>query len=357
MSRHAVTRRKRQLPQFSDSIVPIYTFHPQSRLLFSYLMTKRVKTFYRKLRRPLEWFGIWLAQSLIPCLSLRAVVCLADFASALAPLFDRRGEKIAKANLRLMFGPRLTPARERIIIRRSYRTMVRTVFNLFWLLRDTRARILAQVSFAPGALDSVRQHQPAVMLSAHLGNWELVAQGGVANGIPIMCVAKQIGTPAMTALLTRQRAAIGQEIIPIEGAVRPLIRTLKAGKSVGLLVDQHMEVAEGGVWCTFFGLPVCVSATPATLSRKLGIPIMFVWARPLKCARYRIECSDVFTPDPSVPDTVRTQQLSDAIERVIRRHPSYWCLTYRRWREIKTGDDPARYPFYARPTRGPNPPA
>ena len=320
-------------------------------------MTKRAKILFRKARRPLEWFGIWLAQSLIPCFSLRAVVGLADFISALAPFFDRRGQKIAKANLRLMFGSRVTPKRERIIIRRSYRTMVRTIFNLFWLLRDTRERILAQVAFAPGAFDKVRQLQPAVMLSAHIGNWELVAQGGVANGIPIMCVAKQIGSPAMTALLTRQRALIGQEIIPVEGAVRPLIRTLKGGKSVGLLVDQHMGIAEGGTWCTFFGLPVCVSMTPATLARKLGIPILFVWARPLKDARYRIECSDAFLPDPAVPDPVRTQQLSDAIERVIRRHPSYWCLTYRRWRQIRPGDDPARYPYYARPTRSATPPA
>jgi len=313
-------------------------------------MTKRAKTFIRRLRRPLEWFGIWLAQSLIPRFSLRAVVCLADLISALAPLFDRRGQKIAKANLRLMFGARITPTRERVIIRRSYRTMMRTILNLFWLLRDTRERILAQVDFAPGAFDRVSQHQPAVMLSAHLGNWELVAQGGVANGIPIMCVAKRIGSAAMTALLTRQRALIGQEIIPVEGAVRPLIRMLKGGKSVGLLVDQHMEISEGGTWCTFFGLPVCVSMTPATLARKLDIPIMFVWARPVKGAHYLIECSDVFMPDPNVPDPVRTQQLSDAIERVIRRHPSYWCLTYRRWRQVKPGDDAARYPFYARNT-------
>ena len=302
------------------------------------------------MRRPIEWFGIWLAQSLIPRFSLRVVVGLADFISTLAPFFDRRGQKIAKANLRLMFGARMTPARERVIIRRSYRTAVRTIFNLFWLLRDTRARILAQVDFAPGAYDRIRQLQPAVMLSAHLGNWELVAQGGVANGIPIMCVAKRIGSTAMTALLTRQRALIGQEIIPVEGAVRPLIRTLKGGTSVGLLIDQHMAISEGGIWCTFFGLPLCVSITPATLARKLDIPIMFVWARPLKGARYRIECSDVFMPDPNVPDPVRTQQLSDAIERVIRRHPSYWCLTYRRWRQVKPGDDAARYPFYARNT-------
>ena len=305
------------------------------------------------MRRPLEWLGIRVAQAIIPRLPLRVVIPLADLISALAPVFDRRGEKIAKANLRLMFGARLTPARERVIIRRSYRTMMRTILNLFWLLRDTRERILAQVEFAPGALDRVRRFQPAVMLSAHLGNWELVAQGGVAHGIPILCVAKQIGSAAMSDLLTRQRVLIGQEIIPVEGAVRPLIKMLKGGKSVGLLVDQHMAISEGGTWCAFFGLPVCVSMTPATLARKLEIPIMFVWARPIKAARYRIECSDVFLPDSTVADPVRTQQLSDAIERVIRRHPSYWCLTYRRWRQIAPGEGPFAIPLLrtARPRR------
>ncbi len=314
-------------------------------------MTKRAKALSRKIRRPLEWFGIWLAQVLVPRLSRPNVVRLADLISALAPAFDRRGKKIAQANLRLMFGARMTPAREDVIIRRSYRTVMRTILNLFWLLRDTRERILEQVEFTPGTLDRIRHLQPAVMLSAHLGNWELVAQGGVANGIPIMCVAKQIGTPAMTELLTRQRAAIGQEIVPVEGALRALIRTLKGGKSVGVLVDQHMDASEGGTACTFFGLPVSVSMTPATLSRKLGVPILFVWARPLRGARYRIECSDVFLPDPSIPDTVRTQQLSDAIERVVRRHPSYWCLTYRRWRRICPGGEDLPYPFYARASR------
>lgn len=305
----------------------------------------------RKARRPFEWAGIRLGQLLIPCLPLRSVVHLADFLAVLGPVFDRRGAKIAQANLRLMFGARMTPARERVIIKRSYRTALRTILNFFWLLRDTRERVLAQTEFAAETLDLVRRAQPAAMLSAHLGNWELVAQGGVANGIPITCVAKQIGSEAMTALLTRQRALIGQEIISVDGAVRPLIRTLKGGKSVGLLIDQHMDVSDGGAWCTFFGLPVCVSMTPATLSRKLGIPILFVWARPLKGARYRIECSDYFPPDPSVSDPERTQQLSDAIARVIRRHPSYWCLTYRRWRRIPEGGDASLFPYYARQKR------
>jgi len=311
-------------------------------------MTKRFKPFYRKMRRPLEWLGIRVAQAIIPRMPLRVVIPLADFISTLTPLFDRRGEKVAKANLRLMFGARMTPVREHVIIRRSYRTMVRTILNLFWILRDTRARILSQVEFAPGALERLRQNQPAIMLGAHVGNWELAAQGCVANDIPILCVAKKIGSAAMTTLLTAQRALIGLEITPVDGAVRPLIRTLKKGTNVGLLIDQHMGLEEGGTWCTFFGVPACVSMTPAILARKLGVPVLFVWTKPLKGARYRIECSELFPPDPSVADPVRTQQFSDEIEHIVRRHPSSWSLTYRRWRQVGPGDNPKNYPFYAR---------
>ena len=311
-------------------------------------MAKRRKLLFRKLRRPLEWFGILTAQAVIPRLSFKAAVGLADFISALTPVFDRRGEKISRANLRLMFGARMTPKRERAIVRRSYRLMLRTVLNLFWILRDTRERILAQVEYAPGALERLRNNRPAILVSGHLGNWELVAQGGVANGIPILCVAKQVGSEAMSALLTQQRALIGQEIVPVEGAVRPLLHALKSGKDVGLIIDQHMDPNKGGITCTFFDRTVCVSMAPAMLSRKLGLPILFVWARPIKNARYRIECSDVFPADPTISDPVRTQQLSDAIERVVRRHPSFWSLTYRRWRQIGPTDDPARYPYYAR---------
>ncbi len=316
-------------------------------------MRNRTRALRRTLRRPFEWFGVRLAQAVIPRLPAATVSLLVRAGVALAPLCDRRGQRIARANLRLMFGRRLTPARERAIVHRCYHNMIRTVLNLFWLLRDTRARVLSHVEFAPGVLERLRRHQPTVMLGAHLGNWEFIAQASVLSGLPVLCVAKQIGSPAMTALLTNQRMLLGLEVIPVEGAARPLIRALRDGKHVGVLIDQHTSAAEGGVWCDFFGLPVAVSQTPATLARKLGVPVLFVWARPLKGGRTRIEGSDLFLPDPSLPDAARTQQLTHAIERVIRRHPSLWCLNYRRWRYIRPDDDPARYPFYARRAREP----
>ena len=81
---------------------------------------------------------------------------------------------VAGANLRVMFGRRLTPARERAIIRRAYRNMVRVLLDMFWLLRDTRARVLtlAQIhercAAAPGRWIVWTGGEPTLQLTAEI---------------------------------------------------------------------------------------------------------------------------------------------------------------------------------------------
>ena len=320
------------------------------------LMGKQVKCIYRRFRMPFEWLGIALALAVIPPLSLSGVLSLSRGLADLGLLFDRRGKAIARANLRVMFGARMTPVRERAIIRRSYHNMMRVLINVFWMSRHTRARLDNLISMDPRVLDALRRNRPAVTVSAHLGNWEILSQVCVIHGFPILSIAKQIGSPRMTEHLVRLRSTIGQQLVPAEGALRPMLNALRHGTSLGLLVDQHTSVEDGGGWVMLFGLPACISLAPAALARKTKTAIVFAWSRPLKDGRYRIEPGEVYLPDAAVGDAERMQQLACAFERVIRRHPSLWCLNYRRWRYIRPGDDPARYPFYAHPLkRGANP--
>jgi len=319
-------------------------------------LRRKIKVYYRNARRPVEWFLVWVGQRIAPPLSLGGLLRLSRWVADIAYLFDRRGKAVAAANLRVIFGARMTPARERALIRRAYRNMARVLVNIFWMSRDTLARLRDQVSVPASLIGTLRTNQPTIMVSAHFGNWEILSQICVAHGIPMLSVAKMIGSPEMTDRLTALRSTIGQQIVPEEGALRRLMYALKHGTSVGLLVDQHTHIWEGGTWVQLFGVPVCVSMAPAALSRKLSVPIVFAWSRPLKDGRYRIEPGRFFYPDPAVDDAARTQELVAAFERVIRRHPSLWCLNYRRWRHIYSGDDPSRYPFYARfegpPTEG-----
>lgn len=310
-----------------------------------------VKRIYRTLRLPFEWFAIWLGETIIPPLSMAGALRLSRFIADTVFFFDGTGKAVSFANLRTMF-PLLSARRQRILAHGAYRNMARVLVMIFWFgCRDTRARIKRWVTFGPSVLAALNAHRPCVTVSAHVGNWEILSQSCVAAGMPMTSVAKQVGTEGITKRLTRIRSCIGQEILPAEGALRGLVHALKSGRYIGLLVDQHTHVWQGGAWVDFFGIAAGVSLAPAALALKFKVPILFAWSRPLRDGGYRIEPGGLFLPEGQTQQQL-AQTMVSAFERVIRRHPSLWCLNYRRWRYIKNGSPhPERYPYYARPEK------
>ena len=149
----------------------------------------------------------------------------------------------------------------------------------------------------------------------------------------MMSVAKDIGTSGMTKLLMKARRSIGQEIVPADGAFRPLMKGLKEGKSLGLLVDQVVKAEDGGIWVRFFGRPIPVSAAPAFFAAKGKVPLIVAWSRPLKDGRYRCEAISSYSAAEARDVWGMTQRCLSDLERVIRRHPSCWVLNYNYFRK------------------------
>ena len=155
----------------------------------------------------------------------------------------------------------------------------------------------------------------------------------------MMSVAKNIGTRGMTRLLMKARRSIGQEIVPADGAFRPLMAGIKAGRSLGLLVDQAVDADEGGIWVRFFGRPIPVSAAPAFFAAKAGVPIAVAWSRPLPDGRYRCEVVDTISADEAKDIWRTTQRCTTDIERIVRRHPSRWVMNYNFFRNVPSARD------------------
>ena len=316
----------------------------------------------RKLRNillvPLEWVGIGLGICIIPWLPRKWLYGLCDAVSRVMYRFDRRGKRRALANLRIVRGARpplqgllsfdpdnvsYNPNRaEERIIRRSYRNMARTVGYAFWTCRRARERASATGVMCEEGKRFLAENRPAVTVSGHVGCWEILSQLAFLEGHPMMSVAKDIGTPGMTALLMRARRSIGQEIVHADGAFRPLMQGLKDGKSLGLLVDQVVKPRNGGVWVRFFGRPVPVSAAPAFFSAKGKAPVVIAWSRPLKDGRWRCEIVSSYRPEDARDIWGFTQGCIRDLERVIRRHPSCWVLNYRYFRKTPTADELAQ---------------
>ena len=293
---------------------------------------------------PFEWIGIGLGLCVIPWLPRRALFGLCDFLSALMYFFDRRGKRRALRNLRIVRGGAMDIAheilfdpdkakydpteRERKVIRRTYCNMSRTVGYAFWTCFRAKARCAATGIMGEGGRRFLAANRPAITVSGHIGCWEILSQLAYLEGHRMMSVAKDIGTGGMTALLMRARRSIGQEIVPAEGAFKPLMQGLRDGKSLGLLVDQSVSPKRGGVWVRFLGLPIAVSAAPAFFAAKGKVPIVVAWSRPLRDGRYRCEVVDTITPDEARDIRGTTQRIATDLENIVRRHSSCWVLNY-----------------------------
>ena len=323
-------------------------------------MSRKTRKLKNKLLVPFEWIGIGLGLCIIPWLPRRALFGLCDFLSALMYFFDRRGKRRALRNLRIVRrkdvdicseqiyaevtfdpdGAKYDPTRaEARIIRRSYRNMSRTVGYAFWTCFKARARCAATGIMGEEGKRFLAANHPAVTVSGHVGCWEILSQLAFLEGHRMMSVAKDIGTGGMTALLMKARRSIGQEIVPAEGAFKPLMQGLRDGKSLGLLVDQSVSPKRGGIWVRFLGLPIAVSAAPAFFAAKGKVPIVVAWSRPLEDGRYRCEAVDTITSDEARDVWETTQRIAKDIERIIRRHPSCWVLNYNFFSNLPKPED------------------
>ena len=224
-----------------------------------------------------------LGLAVLSHLPRRAMVAVCDFASAFMFVFDRKGRAHAHENLSIMF-PGIDPGRERTIVRRSYRTMARSVGHAFWTCRKAVPRAMESGEMSMACAEFLAANKPAVAVSGHIGCWEILSQLAFIEGHSMMSVAKDVGSKSMTSLLMKARKSIGQEIVP------------------------------------FF-------------SAKSGAPILVAWSRPLPDGRYRCELVSSYTSAEARDIWGMTQRCALDLEGVIRRHPSAWALNYNAFRK------------------------
>lgn len=263
-----------------------------------------------------------------------------------------RLRRIGRANLELALGGALARRDRERILRRSFQSFALVVLDAFWFAKRTEARIRRWVRFER-PLREVLAGGAHVCLTGHLGNWELLGQAAALEGFPLASVAMPLKNPAVDELFNRHRQALGQVIIPRQGAVRALLRLLRGGGNVALLLDQNTPVAEGGVFVEFFGRPVLVSPAAAVLAARAEAGIVFGFCLPDDRGGYLVRLPGGLPapPDGSGAEETRdwTARITRVYEEEIRRRPEHWLWTYKRWKYIRPGDPPAEYPFYAGP--------
>ncbi len=174
-----------------------------------------------------------------------------------------------------------------------------------------------------------------LVFSAHLGNWELIAQRQALAGFPMDFLARPMDNPWLERGLKKWRELPGNRVLGKHGALRHALRTLKANRGLAILIDQNVH-APPRFYLPFFDRPAMTSPTLGHLTVKVGAPIVPVASIPKPDGGYRIVYQKELAPLPDGDDEMRIRELTERanrqIETWIRDNPHTWLWLHNRWK-------------------------
>ena len=300
----------------------------------------------KRIRRVPEALLVLFARAVIPRLSRRGVLRLSRFLGYGAYLLSPTLRRVAAANLDLAFGDTKTAEEKRAINLASFRSFTLVMLDLFWFNRRTLERLDNYLKYDDSFALLFRE-PPAIILTAHIGNWEIVSVGAGAMGLPMTSIAMPMKNPFADQELNRLREKTGSETAARKGAIRYVIKALRGGRGTALLVDQNTLPEEGGIFVPFFGLPVPVTKATGSLWARTKAKIMVSWCIPDDNGVYTVYSRPPLSAESLASTEATALRVTQELEKVIREHPQFWLWSYKRWRFYREIDDSKAYPFYA----------
>ena len=306
------------------------------------------------LRHWLEYAGLSAAAWVVARLDYKTLLPLATLLGSIVYQFDKRGRRLAPANIEAAFPGKFTAREKSRIARASYATFARTMLGLFWAPNLNWDFVRENVVFEGWEHDTCRKDpaKPAIYCCMHFSNFELlslVSVWSITNG-PV--IAQRFKNPLLGPVFDRLRASTGNHVIPQERAMVKMLKHLRSGGKFGMLIDLNLDPREGSVpIMAFGGLVTSVTQAHVAIAQRTGAAIVPVECRPLPGGRYRIiHHRPIECPADADPASL-AQQCWNTLEPGIHTHPECWLWAYKHWR-FRPLESTARYPWYSNPHPG-----
>ncbi len=291
---------------------------------------------WRRTRSRLFAIFIPIAIRLVSLLPWRRALALGRRLGALAWLASRRDRARALEHLALAF-PELDPGRRAALGRACFEQHTTNLLETLHALGRRPGAIVERIRVdgwerVEGPLAAGR---PLFVLTAHCGNWELVGAVFTARGIPLTGVVREID-PGAEGMMRRLRRHYGTRTVVrgSPGAARELLRVLRSGGVLAMLIDQDVRV--DGVWVPFFGRLAYTPAGAAQIALRRGATVVPIFMERLDDGSHVMRCR----PALELPEDVEgaTALMTAAIEEQVRRRPEQWVWMHRRWRQRPPGE-------------------
>ncbi|WP_156790532.1 lipid A biosynthesis lauroyl acyltransferase [Sulfurospirillum barnesii] len=259
------------------------------------------------------------------------------FIADIVRLCDSKHRFIMMTNLNLAYEDTLSLAQKKAIIKEVYRNLA---FNGADFVRNyptTKEAILKKVRFENEDImqQALESKRPIVFQTGHYGNWELVSLALAARYGALSGIGRPLDSPMMNHIVRQNREQLDIELIDKKGAMRPMLKAVKEGRNIGLLVDQNTS-RRAGIIVKFFGKDVRHTPAASIMARRVSGLIVPVFISTDDHKVYTLTFYDpieVANTENMEHDILEaTQAQANVMEAVIRAKPEEWFWFHRRWK-------------------------
>ncbi|ADW69625.1 lysophospholipid acyltransferase family protein [Granulicella tundricola] len=181
-----------------------------------------------------------------------------------------------------------------------------------------------------------------LVLTGHLGAWELSSFYHSLMGYPMGLVIRRLDNPLVDAFVNRIRCLHGNRVIHKDDFARGLIAAMRNGETMGILMDTNMTPPQG-VFVPFFGREACTASGLAKVAMKTDaavLPGFLLWDEARR--KYRLCFGEpmtlIRTENADADVLANTAAFTATIERYVRQHPEQWLWLHRRWKTRPAGE-------------------
>ncbi|GAC1649300.1 MAG: lysophospholipid acyltransferase family protein [Gemmatimonadaceae bacterium] len=191
-------------------------------------------------------------------------------------------------------------------------------------------------------VDAAALGRGVIVVTGHLGNWELAGSYVAARGYRVDAIARGMANPLFDRYLTAVREHIGMTVVHDQAAVRRTPRSLREGRLVAFLFDQG-AVGLASTFVPFFGRWAKTPRGPAVFALRLDVPVVFGAAIRQPSGKYRLIFEPVAvtrTGDREHDVDMLVAGYTRILERWVRRAPEQYFWHHRRWKHQRPGTPP-----------------
>lgn len=254
----------------------------------------------------------------------------------------KKHRKMAVYNLTKIYGDKLSKKEIFQLARKNFIFHAVTFFEIVRLKRLTPEEVMNEVEEVEGLenyLEAKKSGKPIFILSAHFGNWELMALAApILMGHPIDVIARKLDFGPLDKVIKKIRVKTGNRVIDKKQNANMIRNALKEKHTIGILPDQR-ALTTSSVIVPFMGIPAKTNKGLAMFDLRYKPEIVPVFSYRLKNGKYKIKILPmVKRPKRSdlAEDVVKyTAIYNEVISKEIYENPDHWFWFHDRW--VKKG--------------------